>query len=469
MKKITSHIIRLEQVFVVIAILIGFIYIKITPPLWGLDETAHFARAYQISNGDISPPKSANGAYGGKLPKNLVILWNYTKQDLLDNKTTDIFSRKDVDSSATYNELTSVKFSRDFVPSPGSALYSPVAYIGPVIGIVTADILRANIGHTLFLARAFSLFVYTSLVYLAIWLLKKSKLKWLIFITALLPVCLYQASAVTADNLAIGLSLLYIALLIRLCQDGKGSDDKLLYALIGIGFILPLVKINYIFLSFALVILPSKMFTSFKKERIIKSIGVLLAILSAVGWFLVSNVTSSSSVSQRPDGINIIPSQQIAFIINHPLAFVWVCLRSVVLTSDSYLQSMTTQIGWNYVSMPVMFMFILILGLFLSSSYAKRELLLLRRKLLYINTFALGGIMSIFAALYIAFTPTAHRTVEGIQGRYFLPFLVPVIMLIASYLPLEVKIKDKMLPYVFITISTLCLIVSVIFYYLATY
>lgn len=463
---------KAEYLFVILAVIFGVTLIKIIPPLWGTDETAHFGRSYQIAHGEFSPPRDSNGAYGGELPKNLIALWSYTKNDLMDNKVTGILSRKDVDNNNAYQQLVNQPFSKDQETSPGSAIYSPAAYIAPICGVIIAGIFHASIGKTIFLARLSSLVLYVAIVWLAIRLLRNSKLKWLIFIAGLIPTSIYQASVVTADTMAIGLSLLFAALFIRLVQHKSQEqrlDKQLFCALVLVSIAMAMVKINYVFLGLAILVVPNKIFSSTKNALAAKIGGVsLMAILGEVAAKM-AKATSNMSISQRPDGARVVPSDQITLVMHHPLYFVAACVRSLIDRGDFYYNSMMGLIGWNYVAIPTVFIMLLTLGLLLAAVYGHDELIAMRRKIIVLNTFVLGGIASTFGALYITFTPVGSGLVDGIQGRYFLPFLVPVAMLIGSLMPFEVKIKKSLAPYIFGSISSICLLVSVAYYYFITY
>jgi uncharacterized membrane protein len=83
--------------------------------------------------------------------------------------------------------------------------------------------------------------------------------------------------------------------------------------------------------------------------------------------------------------------------------------------------------------------------------------------------FVILGILGVFGALYISFNPVGRSVVDGIQGRYFIPLAIPGVLAVATFIPIEVRIKDKAVPYIFSSISAICLVVSVIYYYLVTY
>ena len=110
MKTIIKYLSEAHYLFAVLALIFGVIFIKIVPPFWGIDETSHFARVYQLAHGDITTDKT-QAHYGGTVPSNLLDLINYSKGDLLDNKSIGFVSRKDVDSVKVYKQLTAKKFT----------------------------------------------------------------------------------------------------------------------------------------------------------------------------------------------------------------------------------------------------------------------------------------------------------------------------------------------------------------------
>jgi uncharacterized membrane protein len=475
--KLLRNLLESTWLFAVLGIIFGITYAVVTPPLWGLDETTHFSRVYQLAHGEVLPPTGSKQTYSGYIPDTLFDLEHYAVADLVaanirltSPTATDILSRKDVDRPNDYAALTAKLFSTDKRLSQQTSTYSPVAYIGPIIGTMIADSFHASIGQTILLARLGSLLLYVGIVGLALWVLRESKLKWLVFSVALLPQSLYQASVVTADSMVIGLSLLFISVFLRLVLRKEDVQSGALISLLAIvGILLPLVKLNYLFLSFGFVLWPNRLFRSFKVAILSKVGSASVMAVLAFMWAAVTQPTDERPTSQRPDHLRIIPADQIAFVLHHPLDFVAAVIRSVVVNADSYAQSLTSDIGWNSVSMPIFFIFVLWLGIVLAVMNAKLELVPSRNRLIALNTLAIIGAVSIFGALYVAFTPTANRFVEGVQGRYLIPFLIPISMGLASIMPFEVKIKDKIAPYLFGIVTSSCLTVSVLYYVLATY
>lgn len=457
--------------FAIISMIFGMYFVLLTPPLWGVDETSHFARVYQLSHGEILPHMDKE-TFGGKIPDNLYELSNYTKQDLLDNnQAKGLAARRDVDSTTKYEQFTSQHFStikHDYI---WTASYSPVAYTGPVAGAVLARGLHLNIGQTIMLARLGGLLLYSTIVFLALKFLSNLRIKWLFFVVALLPISLFQASMVTADSIAIALSLLYMATLLTLMTNKeakKSTQTRLIALLIVAGALLPLVKINYIFLSLSLLLVPSKNIGPKSKALVIKTLGVLLATVAGLAWTLIQK-TGNAPVSQRPDGLPVNPSEQMSYVINHPLHFIIATVKSVIINIDMYMQGGTSLVGWNFITGPFMLVFILTALIFFALLYAQPELLIIKRRLPWIMILAALGSVSIFGALYVAFSPVGYAIVDGIQGRYFLPFFIPLVLYAAAKSPMEIRVKDNTATAMIIAGSSASLAIISVYFLLATY
>ena len=120
-------------------------------------------------------------------------------------------------------------------------------------------------------------------------------------------------------------------------------------------------------------------------------------------------------------------------------------------------------------SLPNFLIFILCAALLISALYARSEFMIARKKIMLTSIFSILGVASIFLAMYVVFTPVGGNLVSGIQGRYFLPFLIPILMIIAVLIPIEIKMKDKHVPYIMGTIGAFGLMANVVYYWLTLY
>jgi uncharacterized membrane protein len=436
---------RTARITVAIVLVFGIAFSLAAPPLWGLDEVAHFNRVLDISNGHIIPKKDVINA-PNNIPNNLRALEYTVYMDLSDNKTTELFfNRKDVSYSDSYKILDAQKFSRTLEASPISAAYSPFAYIGPVVGVVIAKVLGLTIGSTILLARLGGLLSYTALVYFAIALLDNYRLKFLVAVIALLPVSIFQASTVSADTLNIGLSLVFVALIFRLLLDKSKKDinKKMLIGISTSAILLSLIKINNIALLPLILLIPRSVFATQVRGIIYKVFSTIVPIAAVFFWtVLVPITTNLNSVSPRLDGLPVNATAQLHLLATHPLHLVTAAIASTLTQFSSYLGTMTTTLGWNVATLPSMLTLFSVALLVIAGVYAKTDLRDNKVMKIVFPIIGLAAAASVFAAMYVAFNPVGFHRVDGIQGRYFIPY-ISLVLVSFAYLPLELRIKKK--------------------------
>lgn len=436
---------RTARITVAIVLIFGLAFALTAPPLWGLDEVAHFNRVLEISKGQIIPKSEAGGTVND-VPSNLRALEYTVYMDLSDNKTTDLFSdKKDVSYDGSYKILGAQKFSQTLEAPPITAAYSPFAYIGPLVGVLIAKLSGLTIDSTIFLARIGGLLSYAVLVYCAIALLDNYRLKFLVAVIALLPVSIFQASTVSADTLNIGLSLVFVALIFRLLLDKSKKDinKKMLIGISTSAILLSLIKINNIALLPLILLIPRSVFATQVRGIIYKVFSTIVPIAAVFFWtVLVPITTNLNSVSPRLDGLPVNATAQLHLLATHPLHLVTAAIASTLTQFSSYLGTMTTTLGWNVATLPSMLTLFSVALLVIAGVYAKTDLRDNKVMKIVFPIIGLAAAASVFAAMYVAFNPVGFHRVDGIQGRYFIPY-ISLVLVSFAYLPLELRIKKK--------------------------
>lgn len=429
----------LEVVVALTIMLFGTIFAVIVPPLWGLDEVAHFNRAFEVSNGVVRPVVNDEGRIGSDVPKNLAELEYTVYVDLMDNDTSAISKRHDRTPSIDYERILQQRPSKQLQPAFITSTYSPIAYIGATIGIGVVKAFDGTIGQMILLARMVNLTLYVICIYFSLYILRKQKIRWLIIVLTLIPVALFQASVVSADTLTNGIAMLLFASLLHIGINKKSvEDDNQLYLwIICIAIILlPLVKVNNIIFILVLPLLfMNKLIRSKKLATITTVVTGVLTILLACLWMKQMPTTDPSATpTPRIDGLAVSPPEQIHYMLTHPLNFAVTIIRSFHDSWDSYIKTFTVDIGWNSATLPIVYSIAMLLFVLCVIIYAKREIIGAKSIIIiYLATVGVLGILSAFAAMYVAFSTVGQSVVEGIQGRYFIPF-IPFIILPLAYL-----------------------------------
>lgn len=472
-KKTIELLLKPHIIFLFISLIVGWFFILLNPPLWGLDEPAHFARSYQAAKGQMLPDTSTKN-YGGNMPDNYIAINWYRGADIHDEKYssgTSVLQRQDVSDKNAYNKILAETFTKSEHNFHWTAMYSPAAYPGPIAGISIAQALNFTIGQTFFIAKLFSLFVYTAVCFLAVWIIRQNKTVWLFVIIALLPTALFQATVVTSDNVLIALTLLFFALYIRLLigKNTRNIEKRLMFALLIVGVLLPLIKINYIFISLTLLALPAVYFKSISWQIIYKTGGALASVVLGLLWMRLSGASNTPPQSQRSDLLPVNPSEQMHFVIQHPLDFLMAMVKSIIIYGDNSFNGIFFTISGIGVDIPIILMFILVVTLVIAALYAKSDLLKIKKQVIYLAAASLIVSVSIFGALYVVFNPVGWWFIDGVQGRYFTPFVLPFIMVLTIFLPIKLSVSKRFVKTAVISVAVICLAVSVVYDYLAFY
>ena len=467
-KRLLDFVRKPHVLFVVFAILFGAIFIKITPPLWGLDEPSHVARVFHIVRGELVSSKQESDP-ANTMPDNFFELTQYRVKDILDVvKNDNILFRKDVTDPKAYDKITSEHFDKSEHFFPYVSNYSPVSYPGPIVGLEVSKLFNLDIGNTLTLMRCMSLISYVTLAAASIWLVKKFKIKWIFFVVALIPTAIFQASVVTADTMVLGLALLFFALLFRICLEEK-IDRKLLVALAVVSVLIPLTKLNHVILILPLLFLPSTKFRSSKRALMYKILVVALGLVLALVWAHISNVTATPDISQRADQLAISPGGQIKYALGSPLSFGIAIIKSLVIFGDAYYQGIFFTVSGNSVATPLLMTIVLSFVIWLVAVQSRTELDKIKRMIVWCGLASIALVITIFGALYAGFTPVGWPFVDGVQGRYFLPLVIPIISLMAILMPIKITIKPKHRDIILVATSFMALAISALYVFVAYY
>jgi uncharacterized membrane protein len=425
---------RLETVFAVIFAFFGIIFALMIPPGWNTDELDHTYRIHQLSAGNLLSEEvgAPNGlkAFGGEVPTQLVRLYDLTgvrapgaatdrtvKVDELYEKHPEILTLKDD------GERTSMNFS-------GAALYSPVAYAVYVPVFWLGQLFSLPFFSIILLCKLVGLLMMGAAFFFAI---RHAPVgKWLFFATGLLPVVVGQAVSVGADMPQIAISVVFVALVLRLLYlstPPKAADYGVITVL---GAALVLIKLVYAPLVLLVLALPviRKAWRS-RKHILLVLMSVVGAIVPGIIWLnLVSYIDINSNPQANFD-------LQKAFIIHEPVLY----LKTLYYTFFTNEQPLALahifgNFIWASAPLAAVYAYIasaaLICSLFVRDSREVVQGLSIRdrriwRGFLVIVSFIIATLIA--TALYVYSTTLQQSSIVGIQARYFIPIL-PVILLI---------------------------------------
>jgi uncharacterized membrane protein len=467
--------------FLFIALFAGLIFIMITPSFWGVDESTHFFRAYEVSQGHMISKKFDKSTYGDEIPSNLGELGRDTTKLLLGIHGGPIWQRNDFGDQDHKNkqlflrlENSKLSPSSELTAFSGSAAYSPLPYIPAAIAINTGKVFNLSTKNIIRLARFMMLAVWALCVFTAIALISGRK-KWIIFVVALLPMQVFQASIVNPDAIINGLAILYLGLYLKaleLSAAGKKLSNRMIASIAITLAALSLAKPVYFVLGLTIIFLPAKLFVGRSLDsRFWKSLLLFTALIPALIWYAISAPVAKAVGS--PLGAQfynqVDPLGQLKYMAMHPLNSLVVFFRTLGANIDSYLISSIGLLGWNFVGMPVYLVVASAIILLLVSLYSVQDKNPNKHQSYVLLTAGIITVIGVFLVLYMTFNPVGASKVGGVQGRYFLPALPFVLVGLGRILPLELRASEAVMRRFCSWSSVIILALAITYYFIGTY
>ena len=426
---------KIEKIFLTIVIPIGIMYMFIIPIGRVPDEQNHFYRAYEISKGYFTSLKIETGRAGNYFSSNfkyvLDVNNNYDKE--------------------LKNMNLKVDDTKEFYIFTNTSLYAFVSYLPQTIGIKIGSILNLPIFWIAMLGRITNFAFWVLLMYFSI---KKMPFKKLsILVICFLPMMLQEAVSLSADTITIGMSFFLISYILSIKYDDKKKlekKDKIILSLSAIT--LSLCKIVYMPLCLLMFLIPENKFINKKRKYI--EIGVLAAIVVIINviWLAIS----SGYLIDFNEGVNA--AEQVKFILCNPIKYIEIIFVSIYSYFGIYMFGLVGGSLCNFdVVLSDIYSYLLIIILILTCALDSTKL----KKYDKISMGLIILIVSalIFTSLYVQWTPVANYVVDGVQGRYFIPLLIPIITFLnITNLKFDLNSKMKYLYLVVVFINVFAII-----------
>ena len=446
-KKIYSNNVKIEKIFLIIAIPIGFLYLLLIPVSRVPDEQNHFLRAYDISEGHLISKKDENGNGGSIFKYDLV---QYFKG------SNGYIKYKDV-----YNNIKKEKvLNTEFIKFENTSLYSFICYLPQTIGILISKILSLPVVFSMYLGRLSNFIVWLLLIYLSIKKIPYKKISIMLF--AFMPMMLQEAISLSLDALTNSMAIFLVSYVLYLKNRSDKLDrkDYLIVSLSSI--IMSMCKIVYLPICLIVLLIPFEKFKS-KKDKYIKIIFLMFIVLFInIVWLTIS----SSYLIEFNQGVN--SASQLKFILSNPILYLHYLFNTICDNIMFYVNSL---IGFALcyfnvnISLILIFMYIILLiYAFIVDNDKKIDS---KDKLLSL-IICISTILLIFTSLYIQWTPVGKNMIDGVQGRYFIPILLPLSILCnnVSIYRKENNKKQELFIIELVVFINICSLITIFFYHI---
>lgn len=443
MKKFLTSL-KIETLILFTVLIMGLVYIYISPPFQVPDSPNHFFRTYQLATGQVIPD-SDNYTVGGWVPTSF-----HQLQETFTPYRYNAYHKMDRAIFDSVNNISLNEQDKIYMQFPNTGVYSPVSYLPQTIAMRIGLWLNLKPISIYYLVRIFAFLFWFGLMVLTFRFLPIKKL--LFGVLVLLPMSLFINTSFSADMMTNGMSWLYLALVLNLALTKRKLTAKYGITLLILITLIGLSKLVYIPIAGILFLLPVVKFGS--KIRVVAFIlvSVLLGFGSASIWksqidsFYYSYFEYNSNYRDNVTiGFNSDVNKQIEYIKKNKLKTIKVFSNSFFRDLDNVLFGYVGNIGWNRFQFPLWFILLsyFIILLFSFSYRADEYFLSVKQKLILLGTVILLIFMVILSQ-YLIWVPVGYNEVWNISSRYFLP-VFPMLFLIVSFKGLKIKNKFALL------------------------
>lgn len=386
--------VRLEELFLLIAIPLGILYILLIVPNFKPDEDQHIWRAYDVSQGntisdEIEYPRDYwTYGTGG--------MTNYTKY------------REGLSSVTDYSDLVS--------STSAAGNYYFISYIPAAAGIAIARFMGWNTVISSLLARTMNYLFFLIAGCISIRLIPSGKFVLLVYL--LNPMTMYMASAISADSLINSFALLYIAYALKLLK--KNENIKLIHFIVL--FCLLWVPVRTKIVYFPLVVLAAPLaFRALKKNVCFKEVCniivnhqwkcIVFVFVSGILVYFLAGLLLMGRVSKNVD------------IVLSPFLFGKYLVNTIKNGENIFTSFSGSLLNWyaleNNTGSAELYIVLLIISPLFTDEEAYSVLL---RCLFAFLGF--GTLLLIFAGCFIGWNDPSAGVISGVQGRYYIPFMI---------------------------------------------
>lgn len=312
-----------------------------------------------------------------------------------------------------------------------------VSYLPQTVGVTIGRILNLQPIIILWLGRITNLLAYIALIFLSIKIIPSEKFKAIVMIISLLPMSLNLAATLSPDTIIIATTVFAISYVLYL----KFKKDKITLIdiiILGISCMIPTIcKAVYFPMCLMLWILPKEKFEGRK------NISYLLFFAIIIVPYIIFKKLSKFGTYAISIRSNMM--EQCLFAISDLTRDFEIAINTMYSEFSKYLFEVIG--GWNTIDfVSIVFLLILLMAIFTKSKENEKYSFNKKDKIIC-AIIILIEFLEIMAALYLSWTQGKQKIVEGVQGRYFLP-LLPILCVVLSKNKLKYSIKNKSIKYI---------------------
>ena len=427
----------IEYLYIIIAVVVGTIYFILIPLGQAPDEYTHIETAYDVANVVLGYEHGTDIEMRNCDLEDTIITNDYRRE------IYDIYMDR-----LLHDHNISDTGSGMFGDTPLSTnryLYYPAA-----LGMIIGRLLKLGTIPMMFIGAVFNYIVY---VIVAFYSIKKIPFgKTMILLFSILPITMQQVTSYSYDSGILTLSVLIFAMAIRVAYaENLQKRDFIILAIASI-LIAP-VKNGAYFFIILLNLLPLARFRKTNKKRFRLILGIMGISTLMLIFPIVRNMINSANGGTLMNGYVSWadePGYTVSYLLGNPTALVEICWNTLINNFSYYIYTMIGgSLGWLNIDIPWWIIIALIACLFITAMKKENEAFDLKPWIRCLFAIiALYSIACTAAAMLLDWTPISYKEILGIQGRYFLPVLMPLLYVMRGN---WVKINENAEKYCIIT------------------
>lgn len=409
---------RLANLFLLLAIVFGMLFIFLEPPFVCPDENAHFINICRISHGNLFV-NVENGKIGSYMTDEEFYFLATTGGPYNGENALKY-------SLGAMNEYSNRAASQNLIFFENNfSMLNPLPYLLPSAVLYVSQLLgmEFNAYTLLQIAKIINLLFYALIIRWAI--CKTAVFPKTMFLLALMPMAIFQGASASYDASLIACSLLLLAFVSRILCYGAGervTAEDIVAICLSAAFVV-CCKIAYAPLLLLLLAIPVKKLGSVK--RYFACIGYVVVVLAVT--YLVPSLVNSTITAGIEMPLTDLQIQQNAYVSQNYDKLPQVVLSTTEFFGESWVRGFFGILGWLDTHFPKSFIHLFLALLIFSAIAEAGAVKGIRFKarlfsLLGVAIFYVGTIVT----MYIQWNPVLAGIVGGDiayggQGRYFIP------------------------------------------------
>lgn len=430
--------VSLSKIFIIIGLTFGILFAFTEPPFQLPDETPHFLRSVYISEGNFDRT--------GELSNLNEPPGTYVNSDMIEKIMSCFYGTYGLKENVTrfFNMHFNIESTK--IPIWNSAMLNPaITYIPSALWIKCANLFNLPISMYIYGARIINLLIYIVII---TWVLKKYQTSAkIIFLVALFPMTLRQAANLSQDMIINAISFLLFASIIEEYNKNEPLKIKKLIQFFILTVFLGYVKFIYFFIIFLIWGIPMN---RFKNKKYCIFCKVLLPILVGIVLIIYSYITLTNGTAYVNDQAS--PNEQISFILSNIFTYYRIFIDTLTTHITDFIYQSVGWLGWNSIQInPFTCLFIWIASIVIISLDNSMFPLSLKQKIICLLT-TICGVGLIITASYVYWSPLGNEIALSTQGRYFIP-LIPIIFLLikSKYIVYTGSLKKINMSYFYVS------------------